>query len=123
MTDSFLRFFEIRLLRISGYDPVLDHCLGCKKTIGHQGSYLFDSIKGGLTCEDCGSGNPDAIPVSLGTIRTLILGREMEIDRLCRLFLTGRSADESRRFLAHFIRHILGKELRSAHVLNEIRRL
>jgi DNA repair protein RecO (recombination protein O) len=51
------------------------------------------------------------------------MGREMEIDRLGRLFLSEQSAEESRRLLAHFIRHLLGRELKSVHVLNEIRRL
>ncbi|MCX5821694.1 MAG: DNA repair protein RecO [Deltaproteobacteria bacterium] len=123
MTDALLRFFEIRLLRISGYDPVLNHCLCCKTPIGKQAAYRFDAAKGGLTCNVCGPESPDAIPVSLGTIRTLLLGREMEIGRLGRLLLSDQSADESRRLLAHFIRHILGRELKSVHVLNEIRRL
>ena len=123
MPEALLRFFEIRLLRISGYDPVLDHCLCCKTPIGKQAAYHFDAAKGGLTCNGCGPGNPDAISVSLGTIRTLLLGREMEIGRLGRLLLSGQSADESRRLLGHFIRHILGRELNSVHVLNEIRRL
>jgi DNA repair protein RecO (recombination protein O) len=123
MTDALLRFFEIRLLRISGYDPVLGHCLCCKTPIGHQAAYCFDAAKGGLTCSLCGPESPEAIPVSLGTIRTLLLAREMEIGRLGRLLLSSRSADESRRLLAHFIRHILGRELKSVHVLNEIRRL
>jgi DNA repair protein RecO (recombination protein O) len=123
MTEALLRFFEIRLLRISGYDPVLDHCLLCKTPIGKQAGYRFDAAKGGLTCRVCGPGSPDAIPVSLGTIRTLIMGREMEIDRLGRLLLSDQSANESRRILSYFIRHILGRELKSVHVLNEIRRL
>jgi DNA repair protein RecO (recombination protein O) len=123
LTEAVLRFFEIRLLRISGYDPVLDHCLYCKTPIGKHTGYRFDAAKGGLTCNDCGPVNPDEIPVSLGTIRTLLLGREMEIGRLRRLLFSGQSADESRRLLAHFIRHILGKELKSVHVLHEIRRL
>jgi DNA repair protein RecO (recombination protein O) len=123
LTEALLRFFEIRLLRISGYDPVLDHCLCCKTPIGKHAAYRFDAAKGGLTCNGCGPGNPNAIPVSLGTIRTLLLGREMEIGRLCSLLFSGQSADESRRLLAHFIRHILGRELKSVHVLNEIRRL
>jgi DNA repair protein RecO (recombination protein O) len=123
MTEALLRFFEIRLLRISGYDPVLNCCLCCKTPIGNQAAYRFDAAKGGLTCNVCGPVNRDAIPVSLGTIRTLLLGREMEIGRLGRLLLSDQSANESRRLLAHFIRHILGRELKSVHVLNEIRRL
>lgn len=123
ITDALLRFFEIRLLKVSGYDPVLGHCLRCQAPIGQQASYCFDAAKGGLTCSLCGPESPEAIPVSLGTIRTLLLGREMEMGRLGRLLLSGRSADESRRLLAYFIRHILGRELKSVHVLNEIRRL
>ncbi len=122
-TESLLRFFEIRLLKLSGYDPVLDRCLRCSTPVGNETTYRFDAANGGLTCIVCGPDGPDAIPVSLGTIRTLLLGREMEVDHLGRLLLSGQSADESRRLLAHFIRHILGRELKSLHVLNEIRRL
>lgn len=123
LTEALLRFFEIRLLRISGYDPVLDHCVSCNAPIVKEATYRFDAAKGGVTCNVCAPGSRDAIPVSLGTIRTLLLGREMEIDRLGRLLLSDQSADESRRLLAHFIRHLLGRELKSVHVLNEIRRL
>ena len=122
VTEAILRFFEIRLLRLSGYDPVLDHCLACKAPVGGKSSYRF-TAEGGLICAACRPAIPDAIPVSLGTIMTLLLGREMEIDRLGRLHLSEQSADESRRLLAHFIRHLLGRDPKSVHVLNEIRRM
>lgn len=122
VTEAILRFFEIRLLRLSGYDPVLDHCLACKAPVGGKSSYRF-TADGGLICAACRPASPDAIPVSLGTIMTLLLGREMEIDRLGRLHLSEQSADESRRLLAHFIRHLLGRDPKSVHVLNEIRRM
>jgi DNA repair protein RecO (recombination protein O) len=51
------------------------------------------------------------------------MGREMEIERIGRLLFSGQSAEESRLLLAHFIRHVLGREPKSVHVLNEIRRL
>ena len=41
MTEALLRFFEIRLLRISGYDPVLDHCLGCQNADRKTGGLPF----------------------------------------------------------------------------------
>ncbi len=121
--ESILRFFEIRLLKLSGYDPVLDQCLVCKKPIGPETSYRFHAADGGLTCAGCRPTGTGGIPVSLGTIRTLLLGRDAEIDRLRSILLSVQSADESRQLLAHFIRHILGRELKSLHVLNEIRRL
>jgi DNA repair protein RecO (recombination protein O) len=121
--EALLRFFEIRLLKISGYDPVLDGCHACRQPLGKSPVYRFDAAAGGLTCSRCGPGGPDAIDVSLGTIRTLLLGRDMETGLLGRLHLSSQSADESRRLLAHFIRHTLGRELKSLHVLNEIRRM
>jgi hypothetical protein len=48
---------------------------------------------------------------------------EMAVEKLGRLLLTGVAADESRRMMTHFIRHLLGRELKSLHVLNDIRRL
>ncbi|MEW6334973.1 MAG: DNA repair protein RecO [Thermodesulfobacteriota bacterium] len=122
-TEAILRFFEIRLLMLSGYDPVLDRCLICREPVHSQTAYRFGAADGGLTCTACRPENRDAIPVSLGTIRTLLLGREMETERLGRLALSDQTADESRRLLALFIRHILGRELQSLHVLNEVRRL
>jgi DNA repair protein RecO (recombination protein O) len=110
VTESLLRFFEIRLLKLAGYDPVLD-------------TYRFHAADGGLHCTSCRPETPEAFPVSLGTIRTLQMGRELESDLLGRLLLSGQAADESRQLLARFIRHILGKELKSVQVLNEIRRL
>ena len=121
--EALLRFFEIRLLKLSGYDPLLDHCLICKTPLDQETSYRFKAADGGLTCLACRTEDPDEIPVSLGTIRTLFLARDLAIDRLGRLLLSEQSAAESRLLLSNFIRHILGKELKSVHVLNEIRRL
>jgi DNA repair protein RecO (recombination protein O) len=121
--EALLRFFEIRLLRHSGYDPHLEQCLVCKTPLQDEASYRFSPTDGGLTCHLCHPNGRDAMPVSLGTIRTLLLCRDMAIDRLDRLLLSEQSCVESRRLLAAFIRHILGKEPKSLHVLNDIRRL
>lgn len=121
--EALLRFFEIRLLMLSGYDPALDHCLTCKTPLGNRSLYRFTPAAGGITCDACPPRGPEGIPVSVGTLRTLLLCRELPIDRLNRLLLTEQSAAESRRLLSHFIRHLLGRELKSLQVLNDIRRL
>jgi DNA repair protein RecO (recombination protein O) len=121
--ESLLRFFEIRLLKLAGYNPVLDRCLLCRAPVENESAYRFTAADGGLTCLSCRPDGANAIPVSHGTIRTLLLGRDISLERLGRIVLSRQSADESRRLLAHFIRHILGRELKSLHVLNEIRRL
>ncbi len=122
-TEPLVRFFEIRLLKLAGYDPLLDRCLLCKAPVGGATAYRFVPADGGIVCPSCRPEGGDAVPVSLGTIRSLVLGRDMPIDRLGRIVLSAQSAEESRQLLARFIRHLLGRELKSVHVLNEIRRL
>jgi len=123
VTEAILRFFEIRLLKLSGYEPVLDRCQICKAPLCEGSGYRFDPAAGGLACGSCTPRGPDALPLSLGTIRTLLMGRDMAVEKLGRLLLTGPAAEESRRMMTHFIRHLLGRELKSLHVLNDIRRL
>ena len=121
--EALLRFYEIRLLKLSGFDPLLDHCLLCKTPLDKERAYRFNEADGGLTCLACRPEGPDSVPVSLGTIRTLHMARDLAIGNLGRLLLSEQSAIESRLLLSRFIRHILGKELKSVHVLNEIQRL
>ncbi len=123
VTEAILRFFEIRILKLSGYEPVLDRCQICKAPLSGGSCYRFDPAAGGIACGSCTPRGPDALPLSLGTIRTLLMGREMAVDKLGRLLLTGPSAEEGRRMMTLFIRHLLGRELKSLHVLNDIRRL
>lgn len=123
VSDSLMRFFEMRLLKHSGYEPILDRCTICQKPLDDLSTCRFSFHSGGIHCHSCYNGSFDSLPVSLGTVKTLLLGNEMDLPKIHRLALSPQSADECRRLLTGFIRHLLGKELKSAHVLNEIRKL
>jgi DNA repair protein RecO (recombination protein O) len=122
-SDGLMRFFEMRLLKHSGYEPVLDRCTVCHKPLDELSVCRFSFRSGGIHCHSCYNGSSDSLPVSLGAVKTLLLGKEMDLPKLQRLSLSPQSAEECRRLLTGFIRHLLGKELKSVHVLNEIRRL
>ena len=117
------RFFELRLLRLSGYEPVLERCVICNTPFDKIKTADFDAAKGGIRCSLCGRGDQSCIPVSAGTIKTLLMGKQTETNRIHRLVLSGNSLKESRYILRHFIRHILGRELKSLRVLDEIRKM
>jgi len=51
------------------------------------------------------------------------MGKEIHLDRIHCLSLSGRSAKESRELLSAFIQHLLGVELKSARVVREINNL
>ena len=118
--DSLARFFEIRLLKHMGYDPVLDRCIHCQAPISSAQDYRFHPVAGGIKCGTCSPGDHTPLSVSTGTVRTLLLAKDMPVEKLGRIILSRQAAMESRRLLGHFITHILGKELKSLKVLSQI---
>ena len=117
------RFFELRLLRLSGYEPVLERCVICNTPLDKINAAFFDATRGGIRCSLCGRGDQNCIPVSAGTIKTLLMGKQTETNRIHRLVLSENALKESRDIFRHFIRHILGKEPKSMRVLDEIRKI
>ena len=113
----------MRLLRLAGYEPVLDRCVACKAPVRNGDVYHFSVREGGVKCGSCSPRNFEPIPISTGTIKSMLLGKDMEKEMLCRLVLTEQSARESRHFLERFIAHLLDKELKSLHVIREIHAL
>jgi DNA repair protein RecO (recombination protein O) len=121
--EEFLRFFEIRLLSLSGYEPVLDRCMQCKKLVSHSELYRFIPSKGGIRCTTCHQNSFDSFPVSVGTLKSLLLGKAVDIEKINRISLSAQSAQECRIILSHFIHHLLGRDLKSLQVLNQIREM
>lgn len=122
-SDALVRFFEIRLLKLAGYEPVLDRCLTCKKPVSEKVAYYFITSEGGLKCNTCYQNNSSSLHVSLGTIRTLLLGKETALEKINRIILSDQMEKESRNILVSFIYHLIGKEIKSLHVLHEIRKM
>ena len=121
--EALTRFFEIRLLKLAGYEPVLDRCMVCKRPLGEETTYHFIINAGGLRCNNCHRDDHDSLSISLGTIKTLLLGKEIDTARIGRITLSDQTAQESRNVLHCFIHHILGKEIKSFLVLNDIQKM
>jgi DNA repair protein RecO (recombination protein O) len=122
-SEDLMRFFEMRLLKLVGYEPLLDRCLVCKLPVGDGDSYHFSVTEGGVKCLRCAPYDTKILGLSVGTIKSLLLGKDMEREKLCRLTLTEQCANESRALLGKFIEHLLGREIKSLRVIREIREL
>lgn len=122
-TDGFLRFFELRLIKLSGYDPILKQCVLCNTPLDDIKTPCFSPPHGGILCARCNPQHTDSLPVSVGTLKILLMGKEMEMGKIHRLNLSEQSSRESRTIMESFIHFILGKELKSARIIREIQRL
>ncbi|MBN2179646.1 MAG: DNA repair protein RecO [Deltaproteobacteria bacterium] len=121
--DETLRFFELRLLKIAGYEPALERCVKCGTPLDKMESPFFCPSDGGIKCSLCERDSFNSLPVSAGTLKILSMGNKMDTDRIHRLVLSKRALRESGDILRLFIRHILGKELKSLQVFNQIKNM
>jgi len=122
-SDALIRFFEIRLLKHTGYEPVLDRCLTCREQVSEKVAYYFVTSEGGLKCNICYQNNSAPLHASLGTIRTLLLGKEADLEKISRIIVSDQIEKEIRNILISFIYYLIGKDIKSLHVLHEIRKM
>lgn len=117
--EEILRIFEMRLLTHSGYQPLLDYCLRCKKALTKEGGF-FSAEEGGLFCPNCVQDYSGLIPISLGTIKTLLLAQKFPLEKINRLTFTTQALRESSIVLSLFLAKYLGKELKSKKFFDQL---
>jgi len=122
VSDAAIRFFEMRLLKIVGFEPALAACIRCKTPVTNGGTYYFYPKEGGIFCAACARPERYDQSVSAGTLRTLLLGKDLDIDKIKMVSLPESLAGESRKVLCGFISCVLGKEVNSLKVLEQVRR-
>ncbi|MFQ5849057.1 MAG: DNA repair protein RecO [Candidatus Binatia bacterium] len=131
---SFLTIFEMRLLGLAGYQPVLDRCRRCRKKRAGVGSesqggdfevarsnpeaqWRFSPRDGGILCEACSDFRKESFPLSQETINALAWLQEQDPVPTLRLNLSLSALKEARFILPHFIQYQINKELKSAPFL------
>ncbi|HHW14317.1 MAG TPA: DNA repair protein RecO [Firmicutes bacterium] len=92
--------FELRLLRILGYEPEVSRCAACGGGLGS--TVRFSLALGGALCAQCFPRDPQALRVSTGALALLSRLAETPWDRLQVIDARGQ-AGEVRRLLWGFI--------------------
>jgi DNA repair protein RecO (recombination protein O) len=126
-TDGIIRLFELRMLKLLGYDPFLERCISCKRPLEESagGAFRFNYKDGAIRCGTCAPGaqGPSESLLSPGTLKTLLTGKQCDFEFLQKLVFTDNAQKESRAVLTRFIQFLLGKELKSFNILNQVRML
>jgi DNA repair protein RecO (recombination protein O) len=70
---EFLIWFELKLLRLAGYQPALDSCRRCAgvQRAQHRVSWYFSPGEGGILCQLCGQARPEVLPLGEGALAAL----------------------------------------------------
>ncbi len=122
-------FFQIRLMALAGFSPVLNRCGGCGQNLDEMpGVHLvFDLKKGSLICGSCAESRPrgsagPAVRLSKGSARQLLWLIHAPTEAAKRLRFSDASLGECLAFLEAFVPYHLGKTPRSLGVLRQLRK-
>ena len=121
--EEIVRIFEIRLLSLLGYQPQLEQCLICAYKLSGKEKFWFSPVKGGILCNRCSHGLKKLSPISLGTLRILLLARDMDLKKIHRIVFSSQALKESEDALTSFIYYQTGKQLNSMKFLKKIQML
>jgi len=65
-----LRWFELHLLSVTGFQPQFFHCLNCDKPLEPITNYVSLQA-GGILCPQCAEAAPDAEPIEVDVLKVL----------------------------------------------------
>lgn len=113
-----LRWFDLRLLGVSGFSPELDACTGCGRGIGEpDGPVGFSPEGGGVLCAECAHQTPGSVRLAPNALRALRhLARVGAVDAE-RVRVGPRTMAEMDRALRLQLQGILQRPLRSRVLL------
>jgi DNA repair protein RecO (recombination protein O) len=116
-----VRYFELDLLRLSGYQPEMFSCVKCHVALQPVVNY-FSVEQGGLICERCGREQPRARAVSVAAQKVLryLQTRNEEQVRALRVGLETHREVEA--LLLSYLEYTVERELKSLTFLERLRK-
>ena len=117
----FVTFFELKLLMLSGYQPMLEKCRRCGRSSrgGTVGPWGFSLRDGGVLCQDCSAFRREVLLLSLEALGALAELQQANGSLLLHLpFCPAPVLREGHLVLLRFIQYQIGRELKSASFLD-----
>ncbi|MDX1663698.1 MAG: DNA repair protein RecO [Candidatus Promineifilaceae bacterium] len=115
------RFYELRLLNLSGYRPQLFRCVACDDEIVEQ-DQLFSAELGGLLCPGCRAADKNAREISAAAVKVLRYLQTRQWQVVANLRLRRDLHSELEAIMYYYLTYILERNLKSADFLNRLRR-
>ncbi len=117
-----MRFFELRLLGLVGFQPALFHCAHCQTPLAAEDQY-FSAMAGGALCPNCRSLEADAIPLPLTTLKVARFIQTRDYPQVRTIALSPEVQRDLERLLLRYLTHVLERQLKSVEFLDQVRDL
>jgi DNA repair protein RecO (recombination protein O) len=121
--DTFiaLRYFELHLLSLTGFQPQLHFCVACNEALEPVENY-FHFADGGTLCPEHGQIRPNAELISLPVLKVLRFLQTEPWEKISRLQLAPTTRQQVEALLLGYITFLLERRLKSVDFLKRLRR-
>lgn len=109
--------FFLHLLRLLGYRPELTECVRCRTPVPSNADACLSPGQGGLICPGCQSAVADLLPASSAALGFLRGASGSMLRVMDRITILPQVLQEVSEILQAFLRHVLGRPLRSQDFL------
>ena len=116
-----LRYFELHLLSLTGYQPQLYFCLTCNEALEPVENY-FHFADGGTLCPEHGQTRPHADPLPLAVLKVLRYLQTEPWEKVAKLQLAPQTNQHLEKLLLGYITFTLERQLKSVEFLRKLRR-
>ncbi|MDO7788221.1 DNA repair protein RecO [Desulforamulus aquiferis] len=114
-----LRFFEARLLALSGFLPELDSCSECGQPL-KEAKVNFEQQLGGFVCRECISATGVKATFNRGSLEVLKTLYRWDLSKLHQLKVSDIIRKELKGLLRAYIEYHLEKRLKTAEFLDRL---
>lgn len=116
-----VHFYEIRLLDLIGFRPLLFQCARCDEAIRAEDQY-FSASSGGVLCPTCGQNDPSARSISMDALRFLRHFQRSNYAEASRAQLSPAVNTEIETIMQYYLTYLLERGLNSPDFLRRLRR-
>jgi DNA repair protein RecO (recombination protein O) len=119
--DLMLRWFELHLLSLAGFQPELFHCLGCGKELQPVDNFLHLHA-GGIYCPECGASSSGAQLITVDILKILRHLQRSSWGAVRGLHVRPHILQAVESILYRYIVTILERQLKSADFVRRLQR-
>ncbi len=124
LADPFmaLRYFELHVLTLTGYQPQLHFCVICQEALEPVVNNYIHFVDGGVLCPTHGKTRPNAEIIPLAVLKVLRYLQTESWERVSTLQLTPTTRQDIENLLLSYITVVLERQLKSVDFLRKLRR-
>jgi len=115
-----LRYFELKMLEMTGYRPQLHECVSCHQPLAPVVNSFCAGV-GGMLCPLCVLKQPFSFEVSVNTLKVLRFIQDNNFTAVSRLKISLSMGRELENLTRHYLRYLLEREVKSVAWLDTLR--